>query len=213
MDLSSIGLYIVTVYLAGVLLASGLVKVVDRHDFTRTLLKQELVPKPAIPIVSHTIPVVEVAIALGLAFGIAGPLVGGITLALFAAFLVATAVLLAQGKDADCGCFGVVFKERIDAATIVRDLGFVAAAVAHVALALSTNSHPQALYLATGFLVIVLIVWVIAAPLLANAWWARTRVQPRRHEHTTTREEERDVTPSLSPDDRHGHSDRETARG
>lgn len=161
-------------YLCAVLLASGLAKAVAPAEFARALERQRLVPKSLASPVSWILPVAEIAIALAVAFGVARPLVSGMTVSLFAMFFAVAVLLVIQGKGAECGCFGVIFREKVDAATLFRDACFLAIAATQLVLVLDAKPLPRAANLVTGALAVAIVVWVVlAVPMLRKLLWQR----------------------------------------
>jgi hypothetical protein len=172
-------LWAISTYVAAVLLASGLAKLTARRQFRRTLLQQGLVHASLVPFLGWAIPTTELGVALGLSFGLAPQLMALFALCVFLVFTLATAILLAQGKNVECGCFGVIFRERITLATLIRDMGFVGAAVA--CLGLHTADRADAglvLSTVTGFAMLSFAVWVLVAMPLVGAVLFRVRRIP-----------------------------------
>lgn len=162
---TDIVLYVLTTYLAATLLASSLAKLVEPSQFARVLKQQGLAPPILVPGLTWSIPIAEFIVASGLAFGLATPLLAGLALGLFLVFFTATAALALQGKDAECGCFGVVFKERIDGATLLRDIGFIAAAAACLYIAIATSADAGRMFdLLTGMAMVALTFWIVVVP-------------------------------------------------
>ncbi|MCH8853765.1 MAG: hypothetical protein IID41_14100 [Planctomycetes bacterium] len=192
MDVASFVLYGATIYVAGVLLISGLAKGVDLEGFARILKRQEIVPSAAIPLAARAIPVGEVTLAVLLAFGLASPFAGMAALLLFVSFFAFTAVLFSQGRGAECGCFGVVFSERIDAGALVRDVGFLMVATSQVLLSLTVSARLADLYLVTGVAFVAFMAWTVAGPATIRMLRRAVRATGRRPP-AAERLEEQDV--------------------
>jgi peroxiredoxin len=148
-------------------------KVVDRAG-TRRAAGELGVPGSLVPAVAVLLPVVEVAIVLGLLAGPTAVVAAWATVALLAAFSVVVARTLAQGKRPDCGCFGAVTRSPIGWPTLARNAGLAGLAVA-VALTAdgSVIAHAREVT-GTGRVVVA----VGGAALLVVAGWALVRRRP-----------------------------------
>lgn len=160
-----------TGYLSVTLLASGLAKVVERAEFARVLAKQGLWSERLVRPIAAATPLAEVVLAIWIAFGVYPVIAGALAVATFGIFLALTAVLAWKRKGAECGCFGVVFHERVGSIVLVRDLLFVAIAGAYLGVSTTTSPSPRVLYVLAGVAACVVGVWCVLAPAVA----ARTR--------------------------------------
>lgn len=126
---------------AAVLLASGAAKTVDLHSFARTLSAIGIPERW-----SRQVAVATAAGELGLGImSIAGAwvtLVDSLVLALTIAFVLVTAVAIANGRNVACRCFGALSNSRFGARSLVR-AGVLSAAAAFV---LARNSALEATY-------------------------------------------------------------------
>ncbi len=122
-----IALLIVRLGLAGVFGVAGIAKLLDA-DGSRKALRDFGVPEPLIAPAAVLLPIVELAIAVGLIFigtswyaAIAGAV-------LFAVFTAAMLYQMSKGNAPDCHCFGQIHSEPVGASSIVRNFVLLAAA-------------------------------------------------------------------------------------
>lgn len=137
---SDVALLIARCVLAGVFLASGLAKAADRRG-TAEGAHALGVPPPAVPTVALALPVLELAVAVGLlvpASAVAATVAAGLLLVVFTALL---AVAGRGGKPVPCHCFGRRSR-RPDPKGVPRNLALLA--VAGFALAASGEAGPAA---------------------------------------------------------------------
>lgn len=120
-------LLILRLGLAGVFGLAGITKLVDREG-TEKAVADFGVPAALIRPVAVLLPVAELAIAAAL-FPIVSSWFAAIAAA--AMFVVFTAAMLyhiAQGRSPDCHCFGQVYSEPVGVSSVLRNIGFLAAA-------------------------------------------------------------------------------------
>ncbi|MFE6908565.1 MauE/DoxX family redox-associated membrane protein [Streptomyces erythrochromogenes] len=120
--------------LAVVLGYAGLVKLQDLDASGRTVALYRLVPVDTAQLIGGALPLVEVAVALLLAVGLATRAAAAVTAVLMAVYIAAIASVWARGLSIDCGCFGAggtltSGAERGYVVDIARDLIFLGAAV------------------------------------------------------------------------------------
>lgn len=119
--------------LAGVLGYAGLVKVSDLTEAGRTVALYRLVPPETAQLIGGALPLVELALALLLAVGLATRATAALSAALMVVYIAAITSVWARGMSIDCGCFssGSVVTSGAEwgyAVDIARDLVFLAAA-------------------------------------------------------------------------------------
>lgn len=119
-------------YLALLLGASSLVKIVNPQQFALTLRHQHILPQWSIPIISYLIPWTELLIAIALMLGIMRILVGTLVFGLFICFLAVKIALFLKKSSAGCGCNGGLHSDPVDAASLVVAIIFVATAAAYL---------------------------------------------------------------------------------
>jgi hypothetical protein len=91
--------------------AAGIAKLVRIESFRDALSDYGLVPTAAIPLLAGIIPVVELAIAVGIAIPRGRVLAVGMAATLLVIFTGAVAVNLARGRsEISCACFGAASK-------------------------------------------------------------------------------------------------------
>ncbi len=106
---------------------AGVTKLLDQPG-TREAVVNFGAPKSVAPSIAVVLPVLELAIAVGLLFSLTAwwsALAGLFTLGLF---VVAISVNLARGKTHECHCFGQIYSRPLGWSTLVRNLVFALAA-------------------------------------------------------------------------------------
>jgi putative oxidoreductase len=117
---------LVRVALGATFLAAAATKLPDMAAFAEVLANYRLVPAPLVPAAAAVVIGVELVVGALLVLGRnarAAALLAAGMLALFAAGLASA---LARGIDLRCGCFGG--QESASWATVLRDVGLLAAA-------------------------------------------------------------------------------------
>jgi methylamine utilization protein MauE len=104
-------------------------KLRDPATFAATLAEYRVLPPAVVPAVARLVPLVEAAVALGLATSIVvGPAAAACLLAVYA---TAIGLNLARGRrDLDCGCGGPGTRRPIGTGLVVRNVALAAAALA-----------------------------------------------------------------------------------
>jgi uncharacterized membrane protein YphA (DoxX/SURF4 family) len=104
--------YVVLVFrfvLAGTFLLSSIGKLVDiRHYSVLMVYHYGILPVPLAIAFGWSLPFIELACALGLLFGVLTRLSALGIAVLSASFLAVKTMLLMQGVDIECGCFGAI---------------------------------------------------------------------------------------------------------
>ncbi|MBN2645091.1 MAG: DoxX family membrane protein [Desulfuromonadaceae bacterium] len=91
---------------AGLFLASGLLKVVDLDGFQLAISRYQLLPAPGPLLVAMVLPWLEIYTALLLLHGKGVRVATAISFLLSLVFSVVLASALLRGLSIDCGCFG-----------------------------------------------------------------------------------------------------------
>lgn len=118
-------LLLLQVYMAAILFVSGLAKVVNPQQFSATLRRQRILPLWSINFVARILPWLEVILAILLVLEILPLLISVLTLFLFASFLITEVILVKKKRTKECGCFGMVYPQSIDSASITVSVIFV----------------------------------------------------------------------------------------
>jgi hypothetical protein len=120
----------VVLVLAGVFGAAAITKLRALDAFVGVLHSYRLVPEPLERPIAYALPVIELAIAVGVllpAVRASAALTAAILLVLFAG---AMAINLARGRrDIDCGCFATVLRQRLSWPLVLRNLLLAALAL------------------------------------------------------------------------------------
>ena len=101
---------------------SGLLKVVNHHEFEEALSGYGFLPAPVVDIVTLLLPHGEVCLGILLAFGVKARAISAIIAVMLVGFTSVGAVSLALGQNIDCGCFPVAGrKDPVGALFFVRN--------------------------------------------------------------------------------------------
>jgi hypothetical protein len=123
-------LMLFTLLLAVVLAVSGAAKLRDPESARDGFAALGVPPAFSRPWIVAALPWVEVGLAVLLLVtgGVFAVAVGAAVLALFLAYLILVARVVARGVDASCGCFGSLTGGRVTGWTVARNAGYLAAA-------------------------------------------------------------------------------------
>lgn len=84
---------------------AGVGKLRSRGEFVGVVANYRILPDILVPMVAHSLPIVEIVVGVALIAGLATAWAVGIAVALLLGFAVAMAINLARGRTAiDCGC-------------------------------------------------------------------------------------------------------------
>jgi hypothetical protein len=109
-----------------VFLAGAWSKLRARETFEGVVYNYRVLPEFAARPASYLLPMIELAVGLGLAYGPTQPYAAAGAVLLLTVFNVAIAVNLLRGRrEIDCGCFSSVLKQRLSGGLIVRNLGLM----------------------------------------------------------------------------------------
>jgi uncharacterized membrane protein YphA (DoxX/SURF4 family) len=114
-------------FLAGVFLYSGYVKVQSTLQFAATITSYKLAPVSLVLPLAKYLPWVEIALGVLLLVGWKIRYVSYATIGILAFFIGVLTLTWFRGIDAECGCFGS--GERITPLTIARDTLFLLPAI------------------------------------------------------------------------------------
>ena len=118
---------LVRLILSLIFLVAGITKLTDQKG-TREAVMNFGAPKAAAPSVAVVLPLLELAIAIGLLFSSTARLSALAALLVLGIFVVAIGVNLAQGKTHECHCFGQIYSRPLGWSTLVRNVLFALAA-------------------------------------------------------------------------------------
>jgi len=114
--------FILRLVLGGIFLVSSLGKMVDIEAYSvKAVSTFGILPVVLARPFGLVMPFIELAVALGLLFGVLTRLSALGSGLMCVAFFIAKAVVLAQGRDIDCGCFGAVVS-TLASVTIYMDI-------------------------------------------------------------------------------------------
>ena len=106
---------------------AGITKLTDQAG-TREAVVNFGAPKSAAPSIAVVLPLMELAIAIGLLFSATAWLSALAALFVLGIFVVAISVNLAQGKTHECHCFGQIYSRPLGWSTLARNILFALAA-------------------------------------------------------------------------------------
>ena len=118
---------LVRLILSLIFAVAGITKLTDQTG-TREAVKNFGAPKAAASSIAVVLPLLELAIAIGLLFGATAWLSALTALFVLGIFVVAISINLAQGKTHECHCFGQIYSRPLGWSTLVRNVLFAMAA-------------------------------------------------------------------------------------
>lgn len=120
---------ILRLFLGGILLFAGGVKLFDMHGMADAIENYRILPRVLVNVAAMIMPAVEVAAGACLIAGIwmDGALV--IVTGLFIVFIAAVESAIWRGLNIECGCFGLSDSEVVGVKVLVRDGLFLIACV------------------------------------------------------------------------------------
>lgn len=117
--------FIFRLLLGGVFLISSLGKMVDIERYSvDAVYNFGVLPMELARPFGLAMPFIELAVALGLLFGILTRLSALGSGLMSIAFFIAKAIVLSEGREIDCGCFGAIV-ETLASVTIYMDIPMV----------------------------------------------------------------------------------------
>ncbi len=158
----SLIIILVRVILSAIFGVAGVTKLLDQSG-TREAVTNFGAPKSAAPAIAVVLPLVELAIAVGLLFTATAWWSALAALIVLGVFVVAISVNLARGNTHECHCFGQIYSRPLGWPTLVRNMVFALAAgivlwngqhgQSNIVLAISELSASQALLLIFGIII------------------------------------------------------------
>jgi len=117
--------------LAALWIASGVHKLRDPAGFAGALAAYGLLPQWAVGIVARALPLIEIAVALGLLLHVSREAAALVSTLLLGLYTLAIAVNLWRGRrELDCGCFGFGRGSTISMTLLWRNAGLGLASLA-----------------------------------------------------------------------------------
>lgn len=108
-----------------VFLIAGGGKLFDPAGFSRAVRSYEIIPERLTTPVATTLPALECVVGLCLVIGLFTQVAAAVALLLLVGFTVAAALVLAQGRVVDCGCFGQSHRGALGLRHIGRNLALI----------------------------------------------------------------------------------------
>ncbi|MBA4317885.1 MAG: methylamine utilization protein [Flavobacterium sp.] len=115
--------------ITGVLLFSGISKILDPMPLNETIKFTANLPEELLIIIATLLPLIEISLGLLMVLRIKPKPVLLVTLILFAAFFLFSVYGTITGLKNDCGCFGSLVKSEIGWWMVIRNLLFLIAGV------------------------------------------------------------------------------------
>lgn len=181
--MSSILLIIVSVHLALFVGAAGVAKLADQPGFIALLREHGVLPAPAAAAMGRAVPVLEVALALWLASGVAPATAYAAAAVLFAVFLTYRGLLYRHAAHLPCGCFARSLSDNRGAEVVGLAINTTLAMVAAI-----IASDKTAVYSRTITTIAVLGSLLIASALFALARRRAARIRARQRNVVLIRE-------------------------
>jgi len=132
----------IEIYFTIVLIISGLAKIDDYEHFANILYHQGLISPKFVPLAARILPYIEIIIAFLIISGITSLFSAIILTSTFGFFLVVRCTLFGLGRTEDCGCYGKLKPEPINAASICTSILMLFMTIFHLWLAISTLPLP-----------------------------------------------------------------------
>jgi hypothetical protein len=154
---------IIGLYFSLTLLTASLAKLADVHSFTASLRVSPFIPKRVIPLAQKGIPLGEFVLAFLIILQ-ENSLVAAANLLLFILFLGYRLDAVSRNRASYCGCFGRIYREKIDSVSLTVSAIQVGLAVFFLWLVIQTEPADAVFRLITaiGLLVLsCLILWRI----------------------------------------------------
>jgi len=108
-------------FVASVFVMASLGKLTSRKSFASDVMKYGVLPKPLALAYAHFLPWAEL-LAGALLFGGVFVVVGAtLSIAMLLSFMVGIAVALHRQLNLQCGCFGLLYREKVGPRTLARD--------------------------------------------------------------------------------------------
>ncbi len=174
--------------LGAVFLMAGVIKASQpSRIFQDTLKRYALIPGFFLPFVARMLPFAEIALGLALFSGLMAQEAAAGILVLLVIFLAASITAIRRGLDLRCDCFGLLYRERIGAATVARDSLLIAMAIYIAAMNLPrrgiTDFVSAELDVSNIFSLIALVGFLMLSSVLAGRVVLRGRGQVRWSAH------------------------------
>ena len=164
---------------------AGITKLIDQKG-TREAVMNFGAPKSVAPSVAVVLPLVELAVAIGLLFSSTAWWSALASLVVLGVFVVAISINLAQGKTHECHCFGQIYSRPLGWPTLARNVVFALAAAVVIwnglefQPALVSTLSRAAGELSTWQSVLLILVAMVAGGLYLH----QRRNSPTEHVHT-----------------------------
>jgi uncharacterized membrane protein YphA (DoxX/SURF4 family)/thiol-disulfide isomerase/thioredoxin len=174
----AVALFSIRILLAAVFLSAAVGKFLDLAG-SRRAMEEFGVPSGAAGIAGLALPLLELAVAIGLLFDPSARYAAAVALLLLLAFIAGIVRAISQGRAPDCHCFGQLHSEPAGPSTVLRNV-FLAALVVPVIAAGAGPGIPSGLGHLSGAQVALAVAMAIAIVLglaCAALWGERRRLR------------------------------------
>lgn len=120
--------FVCQLFVGAILLMSGVIKASDIAEFVVSVHKYALLPKQFERPAALAITAAELAAAILMLTGEGARFGAAIAVLLFVAFIAAVVRNIVKKVDIECGCFGLLWREKTGWATVGRDVVLLASA-------------------------------------------------------------------------------------
>ncbi|MFN8453209.1 MAG: MauE/DoxX family redox-associated membrane protein [Anaerolineae bacterium] len=121
-----------SLYFAAMLGVSGLAKAEHPEQFAATLRRHRILPHWSMIGISKIVPWLEIVVAILLILNLLPVITSALVFLLFVSFLVIETILVVKKRATECGCYGVVYPQKVDGASIVISIILVSVAALHL---------------------------------------------------------------------------------
>jgi hypothetical protein len=119
-------------YFAAMLGVAGLAKIKHPAQFAATLRRHGIFPAWSIVGISRIVPWLQIAVAVSLVTDITPVATAVLVLMFFISFLIIETILVVTKRATECGCYGIVYPQKVDGASIMTSIILVLAATLHL---------------------------------------------------------------------------------
>lgn len=163
--------FLCQLFVGAILLMSGVIKASDIGEFVVSVHKYALLPKQLERPAALSVTAAELAAAVLLLTGEAARLGATIAAVLFLVFIAAVVRNIVKKVDIECGCFGLLWREKTGWATVTRDIVLLAATLVVLVAGAGTTLRDAAKEPEGVFDVLPIVLVAIVA--IGAAWVAR----------------------------------------
>lgn len=121
--------FIAQLFLGAVFVVSAVPKIVDPRLFIYNVENYKLLPGPLAQAYGWALPWVELTTGVALVLGVQTSLASAAALLMLGSFVAAMLTAMKQGRNVECSCFGLLYREKVGWNTVARDAVLAGAAI------------------------------------------------------------------------------------